>query len=64
MSDNTGMNDHEDTHSESDAGELVEQLSTAEPQDAPEIAERLADRLARELDATDGRGVAEQGTPS
>jgi len=58
------MNDHETTDPVSDADELVEQLSTAEPQDAPEIAEQLADRLARELDATDGRGPTEQGTPS
>ena len=64
MRDNGGMNDHETTDQGSDADELVEQLSTAKPQDAPEIAEQLADRLARELDATDGRGATEQGTRS
>jgi hypothetical protein len=58
------MNDHESAQQVSDADRLVEQLSTAEPQDAPEIAEKLADRLAHELDATDGRGTTEQGPPS
>ena len=60
MSDNGDMNDQEETSAASDPGELVERLASVEPQEAPEIAEQLADRLARDLDATDGSGSTEQ----
>ncbi len=45
----TDRTDHTDAH---DTGTDLEDLAAADPADAPEIAEVLADRLAGELDDT------------
>ncbi|MEN8238591.1 MAG: hypothetical protein ABFR53_05240 [Actinomycetota bacterium] len=42
----------------------LEKLEAADPADAPEVAEDLADRLTRELDATPGSGPSVPEVPS
>ena len=49
MTDRTDQTDHHDET------EVLDELETADPSDAPEIAEELADRLAAELDGTGSR---------
>ena len=64
MSDNGDMNDPIDPGTPVTAAELVDQLASVDPADAPEIAEELAARLAAELDSTDGRSATDPEQPS
>ncbi len=55
------------SHDQSDrmiADDLVEELSAADPHDAPIIAEALAEHLAKELRSTEVDAANEQGTGS
>lgn len=52
------MNDREDMQEQVSTDDLAEMLSSADPAEAPGIAEALANRLAKELRET------EAGTPN
>ncbi len=58
------MTDREDTQEPATVEDLVSKLDNADPADAPDIAEALAARLAKELGATDTNAPNEQGSES
>ncbi len=64
MSDNGVMKDPIDPDMPVSAEELLAQLTSVDPADAPAIAEELASSLAAELDSTDGRSATDQEQPS
>ncbi len=64
MSDNDVMNDSTDADTGDSAEELIEKITNVDPQDAPDLAERLARKLAAELESTEGRASSDTERPS
>jgi hypothetical protein len=56
MRDNASMIDRVNSPEEDESKRRLEELEAADPADAPNIAEELANRLARDLEEPTGTG--------